>query len=125
VYDIVVKKFTFAILSCDEFLVFINENIFAVATPTNPQNDRVYAPAAMTKERRHAERVSTGLHGDRSVADVVSRTIKIRLYTSLICVDFTVKVIRGLTCCFFQQLLHAIRQISGAFLHFQLNYAYD
>ena len=87
-YDIVVKKFTFAILSCDEFLVFINENIFAVATPTNPQNDRVYAPAAMTKERRHAARVSTGLHGDRSVADVVSRTIKIRLYTSLIFCGF-------------------------------------
>jgi len=63
VYDIVVKKFTFTILSRDEFLVFIDENIFTVATPTNRQNDRVYAPAAMKKERRYAERViSTGLY---------------------------------------------------------------
>ena len=36
---------------------FTDEKVFTVATPKNPQNDRLYAPAAMKKRDVTAERL--------------------------------------------------------------------
>jgi len=51
------KKFTFAISSPDEFLVFSNEKVFTVAAPENCQNDSLDTPQETKQHDTAADRL--------------------------------------------------------------------
>jgi len=102
------------------FIWFTDEKVFTVATPKNPQNDRVvYAPAASRKNEVTAERLlRTRPMFSKSV--MVSVGVSKLGHTSLIFVDSGVKVdgdnYRDVLLT--QQLLLAIREISGEYFIF-------
>jgi len=102
------------------FIWFTDEKVFTVATPKKPQNDRVYAPAASRKKDVTAERLlRTQPTFSKSV--MVSIGVSKLGHTSLIFVDPGVKVDRAYyrDVLLKQQLLPAIREISGEYFIFQ------
>ena len=61
------------------FIWFTDEKFFTIATPKNPQNDRLYAPAATKKKYVGAKRLLS------VVADGVSRRVEAGLHRLDIC----------------------------------------
>ena len=103
-----------------DFVWFTDEKVFTVATPKNAQNDCLYAPAAMKKRDVTAERLlRTRATFCQSL--MVSVGASKLGCTYLIFVDPGVKI----NGCYYrevllsQQLLPAIRQVSGDFFVFQ------
>jgi len=102
------------------FMWFTDEKVFTVATPRNLQNDRLYAAASTTKKRIPAERLlCTRSTFSRSV--MVSVGVSKLGVTQLMFVDPGVKIDGAYyrNVLLSQQLLPAIRQISGEFFIFQ------
>src|SRR5215469_8828939 len=99
---------------------FSDEKVFTVATPRNPQNDRVYAPTGSKKRNISAERLlRTRTTFTQSI--MVSLGISKLGCTNLIFVEPGVKIngqyYRDVLLK--QDLLPAIRQISGDYFIFQ------
>jgi len=99
---------------------FTDEKVFTVAMPRNSQNDQLYAAASTTKKYIPAERLlRTRSTFSRSV--MVSVGVSKLGVTQLMFVDPGVKIDGAYYCnvLLSQQLLPAIRQISGEFFIFQ------
>lgn len=102
------------------FIWFTDEKVFTVATPKNPQNDRLYVPAASKKKQVSAERLlRTRTTFSQSV--MVSVGVSKLGYTDLIFVDPGVKINGAYyrDVLLSQQLLPMIRDVSGEFFIFQ------
>jgi len=99
---------------------FTDEKVFTVATPKNPQNDRVYAPSASRKKEVTAERLLR-TRPTLSKSVMVSVGVSKLGHTSLMFVDTGVKVDGAYNrdVLLKQQLLPAIREISGEYFIFQ------
>jgi len=102
------------------FIWFTDEKVFTVATPKNPQNDRVYAPAASRKKDVAAERLLR-MRSTFAKSVMVSVGVSKLGHTSLIFVDPGVKVDGAYyrDVLLTQQLLPAVREISGEYFIFQ------
>lgn len=103
-----------------DFIWFTDEKVFTVATPRNPQNDRLYVPAAVKKKQVAAERLlRTRTTFSRSV--MVSVGVSKLGFTDLIFVDPGVKIngtyYRDVLLS--QKLLPVMRDVSGEFFIFQ------
>jgi inhibitor of nuclear factor kappa-B kinase subunit alpha len=103
-----------------DFIWFTDEKMFTVATPRNPQNDRLYVPAAIKKKQVAAERLlHTRTTFSRSV--MVSVGVSKLGFTDLIFVDPGVKINGAYyrDVLLSQQLLPVMRDVSGEFFIFQ------
>lgn len=103
-----------------EFIWFTDEKLFTVASPTNFQNDRLYAPRATTKKMLPAARLlRTRSHFSKSV--MVSVGVSALGCTQLVFIEPGVKVNGAYyrDDLLAQHLLPAIREISGDFFIFQ------
>ena len=99
---------------------FTDEKVFTVATPKNPQNDRVYAPVTTKKKHIAAERLlRTRTTFSQSV--MVSVGVSKLGCTNLIFVEPGVKINGAYyrDVLLLQELLPAIREASGEFFIFQ------
>jgi len=102
-----------------DFIWFTDEKVFTVATPKNPQNDLVYAPAASRRKDVTTERfLRTPPTFSKSV--MVSVGVSKLGHTSLF-VSPGVKVDGAYyrDVLLTQQLIAAIREISGEYIIFQ------
>jgi hypothetical protein len=102
------------------FIWFTDEKVFTLATPKNPQNDRVYVPAAVKKRDVAAERLlRTRTTFSKSV--MVSVGVSKLGCTHLIFVDPGVKIDGAYyrDVLLTHELLPVMREISGEFFIFQ------
>jgi transposase len=103
-----------------EFIWFTDEKVFTVASPINPQNDRLYVPAGMRKKTVSADRL---LHTRPTFSKslMVSVGVSSLGCTELIFVEPGVKIngahYRDVLLA--QHLLPAIRELSGDYFIFQ------
>jgi hypothetical protein len=103
-----------------DFIWFTDEKVFTVATPKNPQNDRLYVPAAVKKKQVAVERLlRTRTTFSRSV--MVSVGVSKLGFTDLIFVDPGVKINGAYyrDVLLSQQLLPVMHDVSGEFFIFQ------
>lgn len=102
------------------FIWFTDEKVFTVATPKNPQNDRVYAPVATKKKHVAGERLLR-TRSTFSQSVMVSVGVSKLGYTNLIFVEPGVKINGAYyrDVLLQQELLPVIREISGEFFIFQ------
>jgi transposase len=103
-----------------DFIWFTDEKVFTVATPKNPQNDRLYVPAAVKKKQVAADRLlRTRTTFSQSV--MVSVGVSKLGFTDLIFVDPGVKINGSYyrDVLLSQQLLPVMRDVSGEFFIFQ------
>lgn len=102
------------------FIWFTDEKVFTVATPKNPQNDRVYAPVATKKKHIAAERLLR-TRSTFSQSVMVSVGVSKLGCTGLIFVEPGVKINGAYyrDVLLSQELLPAIRESSGEFFIFQ------
>jgi len=102
------------------FIWFTDEKLFHVAPPVNLQNDRLYAKARTWKKQLSADRL---LHKRSTFSKSVMVSVGVSLlgYTNLIFIDPGVKINGSYYCdtLLRQQLLPAIRSVSGDFFTFQ------
>jgi inhibitor of nuclear factor kappa-B kinase subunit alpha len=99
---------------------FTDEKVFSVATPKNPQNDRVYAPAALRKKNIAADRLlRTRTTFTKTV--MVSVGVSKLGRTHLIFVDPGVKINGAYyrDVLLTKEMLPVMREISGDFFIFQ------
>lgn len=103
-----------------DFIWFTDEKVFTVATPRNPQNDRVYAPAASRKREVVPERLLR-MRSTFSQSLMVSVGVSKLGRTDLIFVQPGVKINGAYyrDVLLMQELLPVIRNISGDFFVFQ------
>jgi len=103
-----------------DFIWFTDEKVFTVATPRNPQNDRVYAPAASRKREVVPERLLR-MHSTFSQSLMVSVGVSKLGRTDLSFVQPGVKINGAYyrDVLLMQELLPVIRDIAGDFFVFQ------
>ena len=102
------------------FIWFTDEKVFTVATPKNPQNDRLYAPVESKKRNISADRLlRTRTTFTKSI--MVSVGVSKLGRTHLIFVDPGVKINGAYyrDVLLTQEILPVIREISGEFFIFQ------
>jgi len=103
-----------------DFILFIDEKVFTVSSPRNPQNDRLYVTAGIKKKQVAAERLlHTRITFSRSM--MVSVGVSKLGFTDLIFVDPGVKV-NGFyyrDVLLSQKLVPVMREVSGEFFIFQ------
>jgi hypothetical protein len=103
-----------------DFIWFTDEKVFTVATQRNPQNDRLYVPAAVKKKQVVAERLlRTRTTFSQSV--MVSVGVSKLGFTELIFVDPGVKINGAYyrDVLLSQKLLPVMHDMSGEFFIFQ------
>lgn len=103
-----------------DFIWFTDEKIFTVATPKNPQNDRLYVPIVTRKKQIPAARLlQTRTTFTKSV--MVSVAVSALGATELIFIDPGVKINGAYyrDVLLSQHLLPAIKAVSGEFFVFQ------
>jgi inhibitor of nuclear factor kappa-B kinase subunit alpha len=103
-----------------DFIWFTDEKMFTVATPKNPQNDRLYVPIVTRKKQIPAARLlQTRTTFTKSV--MVSVAVSALGATELIFIDPGVKINGAYyrDVLLSQHLLPAIKAVSGEFFVFQ------
>ena len=102
------------------FIWFTDEKLFHVAPPVNLQNDRLYAKAGTRKKQLSADRLLRK-RSTFSKSAMVSVGVSLLGYTNLIFIDPGVKINGSYyrDTLLRQQLLPAIRSVSGDFFTFQ------